>query len=326
MDAEQAAALTGPQLQLLGEALRDAFTSEDLEVVLFYESTEWALPEGPTYPVRIQRLLANSRREGWLHDLFNAAWKNRSGNPKLKACVEALEPHAVVSANAQAQRLLDTRYFDLSGIRSEVSEAVMAATGRVLAFGFTYPEPIFLSKFADWLASYFGHAQIKQRMNLLPEIGNVPRHIRDVTRYLPELSSANVLCEVHAVGVPETTLAAFWDGICTEVGSVDSYLVLLLSGGHNAVFPDGITVLSPPTFRLADIDLWTHEMAERKGWREELARAWTQLLQERANYDGRLEVRYLYEAMDDTVSMARLRADEFRRQLEERCNANKTPA
>jgi hypothetical protein len=326
MDAEQAAALSRQQLHLFGEALRDAFTPDDLEAMLFYESEEWELPQAPTYPVRIQRLLANASREGWLHGLFNAAWDSRPGNRKLKTCVEALDPRAVLSGSTRAQRLLDTRYFDLSGIRSEVSEAVMTATSRVLAFGSTYPEPIYISKFADWLASYFGNTQPKQRMNLLPEIGNVRKHIRDVTRYRPELSSANVLCEIHAVGVPGNTMAAFWDGICTEIGSVGGYLVLLLSGGHNAVFPDGVTVLSPPTFRLADVDLWTHEMAERKGWREELARAWTQLLHEQAHYDGRLEVRYLYEAMDDTVAMARLHADKFLRQLEERCNANKTPA
>ena len=71
-------------------------------------------------------------------------------------------------------------------------------------------------------------------------------------------------------------------------------------------------------------------MVNLAGWRvrppHELARAWTQLLNEESHYDGQLEVRSLYEAMDQTVTMARLHADEFLRLLEERCHANKTPA
>ncbi|HEY3907494.1 MAG TPA: effector-associated domain EAD1-containing protein [Streptosporangiaceae bacterium] len=319
MDAKHAAALTGPQLLLLGEALSDAFAPDDLEMMLFYGETQRTLPDGKTYPIRIQRLLADSKREGWLDELFNASWKKRPRNLKLKECVAALDPDAAGTDAAAVHRLFDTRYFDLEGLRREVAEAALTATGRVLAFGFTYPDGAFLSKFSDWLAAYFGQAQIKQRMNLLPEIGSVPRHIRDVARYLPELKSANVLCEIHAVGVPEPTLTAFWQGICAQVGAADGYLVLLLSGGHDAVFPAGVTVLPTPVFKLADVDLWTHEMADLRGWRKELARAWTQLLHEKSHYEGRLEVRYLYEAMDETIKMARLDAESFRQLLEERC-------
>src|SRR5262249_17490949 len=151
--------------------------------------------------------------------------------------------------------------------------------------------------------------QIKQKMNLLPEIGSVTKHVRDIARYRSELQTANVMCEIHAVGVPSDTLAAFWQGICDEFDSVDCYLVLLISGGNDAMCRAGITALPPPVFDIADVELWTHKMVNLAGWRVELARAWTQLLHEKSHYDGRLEVRYLYEAMDETVSMARLHAD-----------------
>ncbi len=331
MDAGQAAALTGPQLRELGEAISDAFAPAALIQTLFYrlDKPEWALPDGDSYPHRIRLLLINSRQEGWLHELIDAVVLDRPRDLKLKTWIE-VHAHRVTARPSASQLLFDTSNFDLDPLRKAVRNAAWASASRVLGLGFTYPDGVFLDKFAGWLVSQFGRTQIKQKMNLLPEIGSVTKHVRDLARYRPELKTANVLCEIHAVGVPADTLTAFWHGICDEFGSTDFYLVLLISGGNDAIFPAGITALPPPVFDIADVHEWTQRMVNLAGWQvrppDELARAWAQLLHEQSHYDGRLEVRYLYEAMDRSVTEARLNADEFLRQLEERCHANKTPA
>ena len=59
-------------------------------------------------------------------------------------------------------------------------------------------------------------------------------------------------------------------------------------------------------------------MISRRGWPPNMADAWTDLLCEEALYDGELDVRALYEAMDQSILAIRFEPDEFRMKLETR--------
>ena len=81
-------------------------------------------------------------------------------------------------------------------------------------------------------------------------------------------------------------VAEFWKGVCREFDGITRYLVLILTGSKDAIFPKGVTVLPRPQFDVSDIDLWTRAMVRLHGWPVELADAWTDQLHEESTYQN----------------------------------------
>jgi hypothetical protein len=217
------------------------------------------------------------------------------------------------------QQLLDSVYFDLTDMRKAIRRAKAAAPSRVLGFGVTYSEFVFVNKLCDWLANYLlGETQRKDPLNLKPELAPVSRRLRQVARYREDLESANVLCLVLVDAVPRECIAEFWDGICHDFAGIGRYLALVFTGDGSTAFPPEVAVLPPPRFDLEDVALWAEEMISRRGWPPDMADAWTDLLRDEALDNGELDVPALYEAMDRSIQAIRFEPDEFRVKLEMR--------
>lgn len=321
MDADRAGALTGNQLGSLIEAMLDAFVGRDeieMLLTLRLDKLPDLLVSDGGLKSCIYRLIRTAKSEGWLADLINAVVEERAGNAAIKAWLISINQMVGNAAVPQAQQLIDTVYFDLIELRKAVARAKKAATGRVMAFGITYSDAVFVRKLCDWLGPYLGETQLKEPLNLLPELAPVSKRLRHAERYRPELDSANVLCVVYIEGVPVETVAEFWDGVCSSFDGIKHYFALVFAGYRDAVFPPGVTALPPPQFDISDVDLWTHEMVRLRGWPVDLADAWTELLRDDSMDDNILDVRSLYEAMDRSIREMRFNSDDFRRRLEER--------
>ncbi len=81
--------LTGPQQQALSEALRAAFTRQELERLLAFALDRRLddLTSGGTYEEVAFELIQAAQRQGWLTALIDAARGERPGNPQLGAFV-----------------------------------------------------------------------------------------------------------------------------------------------------------------------------------------------------------------------------------------------
>jgi len=336
MDALEAAALDGEQLKAFHAALLDAYVNRhQLEMLVLWslEKPPGTLEEGGMSTCAFRLILA-AQSEGWLHELVNAVLKQRArnvkvqqwaGNVKVNQWATSVSPVTGDPGPPSSQRLLNTAYFDLDELPKVVVHARRAAQGRVLGFGVTYPDDLFVRKLCDRLSSYLGKTQVKEPLNLMPEVGAVSKRLRHISRYRPDLDLANVLCVVHAQGVKAAIVAEFWQGVCREFDQVSRYLVLILTGHQDADFPAGVTILPRPQFDVADVELWTREVAGLRGWPTELADAWTDLLCEKSMDEGVLDARYLYEAMEETIQAVRLTPERFRKELEKRIGYAHTP-
>jgi hypothetical protein len=305
-------------------ALRDAYVSrEDIEMLLgqaLDKSLDDIVSSTANLRITIYRLVMSAKSEGWLDSLIGAVIEDRPENGLVQACgrryqaVELGDPSPPTE-----QQLLDSVYFDLTDIRKAIRRAKAAAPSRVLGFGVTYSEFVFVNKLCDWFANcLLGETQRKDPLNLKPELGQVSRRLRQVARYRQDLESANVLCHVLVEAVPPEYIAEFWDELCRDFVAIERYFVFVFTGDPNTVFPPGVAVLPPPRFDLEDVALWTEEMISRRGWTPGMADAWTSLLCEEALDDGELSVPALYEAMDRSIQEIRFEPDEFRTKLEKR--------
>ena len=317
--------LTGRQQAQLIDALLDAFrTRDELEMLLALQldrSLDEIAGEG-RLRLCVFRLVRAAKSEGWLDDLVDMAILERPRHPMLRGWAESVG-HVAVTREQQAhphlprpQRLTLTVYFDLADLRRTVSHAARQAMGRVVAFGTTYLDGVYVGKLCDYLGSYLEPMQRKDNLSLLPDIFTVASPLDAVARYRQDLTATNVLCVVWTQGVPAETVTEFWDGVRGLFGGTGRHLVLVFVGAPT--FPAGVITLPPPRFDVYEVDVWTHEVMRLQGWPAELANAWTELLRDEAEEDGLLDVRGLYEAMDRSLQDMQFAPEDFRRRLEER--------
>ena len=305
-------------------ALRDAYpTREDLEMMLglsLDRSLDDIDTSGSSLIYIIFRVIRVAKSEGWLDSLVAAALEGRPENKLLKAWARKYQPAETGDPSPPTeQQLLDSVYFDLTDMRKAIRRAKAAAPSRILGFGVTYSEFVFVNKLCDWLANYLlGETQRKDPLNLKPELAPVSRRLRQVARYRQDLESANVLCLVLVDAVPRECITEFWDGICQDFAGIGRYFALVFTGDGSTAFPPGVAVLPPPRFDLEDVALWAEEMISRRGWPPGMADAWTELLRDEALDDGEINVAALYEAMDRSIQAIRFEPDEFRVKLEMR--------
>ena len=305
-------------------ALRHAYTSrEDLEIVLgqaLDKSLNDIVAANLTLKYTVFQVVRSARGEGWLDGLVEAVLEDRPESRPLHAWARKYHRAEIADpAPPTEQQLLDSVYFDLTDMRKAIRRAKAAAPSRVLGFGVTYSEFVFVNKLCDWLANcLLGETQRKDPLNLKPELGHVSRRLRQVARYRQDLESANVLCLVLVEAAPAEYIAEFWDEICRGFAEIERYFVFVFTGDGSTAFPPGVAVLPPPRFDAEDVALWAEEMISRRGWPPDMADAWTGLLCDEALDDGELSVPALYEAMDRSIQEIRFEPDEFRVKLEKR--------
>jgi hypothetical protein len=295
----------------------------DLERMLFYCPMRRRLADyaGEVGMVQVAfQLLSSAVAEGWLVGLVDAVLADRPNNPEVRAWVSA---HGWASGAAEPappadQQLLDTAFFDLTGLKRVIQAAKVSSPSRLLAFGVDYSEPVFIKKLCSWLPYCIGEVELKEWLNLRPELASVDIRIKHITRYLADLEWVNVLCPVLADGVATEVVSAFWDGVRAHCGEPDRWFVVIFAGRLSDGYPPGITPLPPPLFDRVDLTFWAQEVVSRRGWPAPLAEAWSGLLAEAAADGASLDVRLLYEKMDDSIRHARQDPAGFRRTLEMR--------
>ncbi|WP_433125329.1 effector-associated domain EAD1-containing protein [Micromonospora sp. CA-240977] len=271
----------------------------------------------------IFKLLETATVDDWLDQLIDQALTDRTGNARLRDWATAHRMRSVPAAQSpppQDLQLLDSAFFDLQQLKRAVQEAKIAAPSRLLAFGVSYSEMLFVNKLCSWLPYCLGEIERKEWLSLRPELAPVDLRVKHVLRYLPDLEWANVLCPVLTDGVPDAVVAEFWDGVRQHCGQHERWFVMVFAGAMPGGYPQGITTLPPPQVDPVDLTLWAQEVVSRRGWPATLAEAWSSLITDEAWDGSRLDLRLVYETMDRSIRAARQDETRFRRQLEERSN------
>ena len=190
---------------------------------------------------------------------------------------------------------------------------------RVIGFGVTYPESTFVRKLSGWLQGHAGATESKDCLYLSPVVSSLDYRLQQMREYRQLLDTVNVLCEIVVDGaLSDDAIASFWANVCQDFGGAKNRLILVFVGARQG-FPDGITVLPNPRFERFDVEFWTENLITQRGWPLDLAADWTTWLCERASARGQfqvLDVRILYEAMDNSVKDFRMVSpEEFRAKL-----------
>lgn len=311
----------------LYQALRSAYVNrEDLEMLLDIELDMNLndICDNLNLRITIYNVVKVAKSQGWIDKFIEAAREDRPDNEALKEWAKRY--HALKQNNDRSVadsisrwQLLDSLYFDLKAVRAAIRHAMLAPEGRVLGFGVTYSDLVFVGKLRDLLKNVLeGETQYKDPLSLKPELDKVSRKVHQVRGYLRDLDSANVLCIVLVDAVPHDHISDFWIQVCQEFGEATRHFVLLLAGDESTVFPHGVTVLPSPRFDLDDVAQWAEDTIIQIKWPHSLAAAWTDLLRADALHDGQLDVRTLYEAMDRSIKEIRFNPDKFRFKLENR--------
>jgi hypothetical protein len=318
--------LSGRQIEELLEMLTRMYTNETgWEMLLrtkLDKSFNMITGDGPL-PQRIFELMDIAMRDGWLTELLGVLAKVRPWDREFIAWIESngwaasstITPDDL--APKQAFELIKSMHFDLDELRRMVVAALDSADGPILGFVTRYSEEIFVAKLCDWLEWHVSNVKRKDALNLWPELGPVSDQLRAVARYRRDLDSADVLCTVHTRGVSADRVAEFWYGIHRDLAGISRRLILMFEGDATVTFPSDVIELPFPQFQRTDIHIWTRFLVHVLSWPAEYADAWTGLLCDDLMHDGVIDVRGLYEAMDQSINDARDQRANFRKRLAE---------
>jgi Effector-associated domain 1 len=322
--------LEGEQIGTLVDALIDAYTPEELDILLYVKLSRSfsGIATGGSFKVRVFNLVRTARREGWLPDLVIYAGKERPGNTRMKDWITA-NGHVVGAAVAPQFDDIIARYesmnFDLIELRKIVLRAIKYPVNPVIGLVVRYPDDVFITKLCGWLESNLSNAKRKDALNLYSDFGSVSDRIRAVTRYRRDLDTADVLCKVYAQGVSMAVVAEFWRDVQREFAQISRRLVLVFACDSLVDLPAGMVELPPPRFEVTDLDIWTRDIVLLCGWPVELADEWTDLLCDEAMNEDVLDIRSLYETMDDHIREMRYQPHVFRQRLEGRTGHANAP-
>jgi hypothetical protein len=314
------------EVELCG-ALRDAYRDLDDIRMLLDIGLDKRLDEivrSGNLRFVVYQIVSTSASEGWQDALIKAVITDRPDNAALKEWIgKYYAPKQSqgrrVAGSSPHWQLLDSVYFDLKKIRSTIRQAIATSSGRILGFGVSYPELLFVNKLRDLVPHLLqGETLPQEPLGLRPEVFKVSHQVRQVGGYRRDLESTNVLCVVHVNKAPQDYISEFWSQVCLEFNTANRHLVLLFAGDESTAFPPGVTMLPPPKFDLDDVALWAENTVLHYGWPSNLGIAWTDLLRAYAFHDGELDVRMLYDEMDRTIREFRFNTDTFRLKLETR--------
>jgi hypothetical protein len=322
--------LKGSQVGTLVDALIDAYTPDDLEILLYIKlgRSFRDIAAGNSFRARVFNLVRAADSEGWLPDLIAAAGEDRPGNVQLSRWITANGQGVGPAVAARPTHVL-LRYvsmnFDLIELRRIVLRTIKQPVSPIVGFVVRYPDDVFVAKLCDWLESNLSNTRRKDAVNLYSDFGPVDAGIRAVARYRRDLDSADVLCKVYAQGVSAEVIAEFWAGINREFPQISRRLVLVFICESSAQLPTDVIELPLPRFEITDIDIWTRDIVRMYGWPVELADEWTAWLCDESMYDDVLDVRGLYETMDDHIQQVLYEPHSFRQRLEGRAGYANAP-
>lgn len=314
--------------EALCDAIRDAYDMARLKRLLLFRCGRKRIEDiatGKNLEETIFEVFLAAKEGGWLTGTFiPQVLAGNPGNPMLKEWARKYHGGRNRAGLADvgavpAWELTDSAYFDLAEIRSRIRAAMAVPARRVIGFGVTYPESTFVRKLSGWLQGHAGATESKDRLYLSPVVGSLDYRLQQVREYRQLLDTVNVLCEIVVDGaLSDDGIADFWAGICQDFGGARNRLILVFVGARHG-FPDGITVLPNPRFERFDVEFWTENLVTQRGWPLDLAADWATWLCERASARGQfevLDVRMLYEAMDNSVKDFRMVSpEEFRAKL-----------
>jgi hypothetical protein len=322
----------GPEAEEgLCDAIQDAYDHASFRRLLHFRCGKRldAIANSPNFPATVFDVYLDAKEKGWLRKkLVPAALAGNPENLKLKEWADKYG-HVGSSAHAAkpstprpAWQLMDSAYFDLKEIRLRIREAMRATPGQVVGFGVTDPESNFVSKLTDWLRHHAGYAEVKRPLWLSPIASNPGEWRRQLLGYREQLKISNVLCQVNVdSAVSEQALTDFWAGVCQDFNAAAERLILVFTGVRPR-YPAGITMLPAPQFKQIDVEEWAETVVSRRGWEQDVTAIWATWLCQQAADDGQseaLNVRRLYEAMDDSVEkFTQTSPDEFRAWLQDR--------
>jgi hypothetical protein len=313
--------------EALCDAVRDAYNKSSLKRLLLFRCDGIKLEDivsGANFEETVFEVFLAAKRHGWLMTVFiPQVLAGNPGNPMLTAWAGKYwtprQATGMVAAGpAPAWQIMDSAYFDLEEVRSRIRGAMKESSGAV-GFGVTYPESTFVRKLSDWVRGHAGATESKDRLYLSPVVSSPEYRLRQVREYRRLLDAVNVLCEVVVDGaLSDDAVADFWTGVRRDFGESRNRLILVFIGAR-PWFPEGITMLPHPEFTRPHVESWTETLVRQRGWPLDLAADWTTWLCERASGGGQpefLDVRMLYEAMDNSVQDFQMAApEEFRARL-----------
>jgi hypothetical protein len=329
MNAEHG--LDGQQVRALVEALINAYTPDQLDELLYFELTKSLdhITTGSSFRAHVFNLVRASIREGWLPELIIAATKGNPGNARLSDWIAA-NGHVVGSAaTLQPAAYMLLRYesmnFDLLELRRIMLRAIKQPANPIVGLAIRYPDDILIAKLCDWLELNLSNTKRKDALNLYSDVGTADREIRKVARYRRDLDSADVLCKVYTQGVATAVITEFWHGLQREFAGIRRRLVLVFACDPSTELPEGMHELPPPQFEVTDVDFWTRDIVRLYEWPVELADKWSAWLCEESMDNDVLDIRGLYETMDEHIQEVRHNPHVFRRRLEGRAGYANAP-
>jgi hypothetical protein len=311
--------LSGSQLEVFYEALLDAYPRrEELKMFLRIKLDRRLdeITNSGNYKLDVFTLVETADTDGWWRELYQETRAYKHGNISLRRAGRVLgfvdEPSGQFT-----DELTDVSEFDLTESEEKFWEVRYAAgTEGILGFLVRSTEDALVTKLCKRFERSLPPAQSKVSVTLSPEYNTVNYSVSIIARYRPDLAEQNIICHVRTEGAESAMLEEFWNRLCEELQSLKRFLVVVFSGTSTIMAPGGITELPIPEFQPFHIAKWTSEMSQRLRWSPADADAWTQLIRTQSmNENMKLDPRYLYDALEESLKHIREDRDGFCRLL-----------
>jgi len=261
--------LTGQQSQLVEDALRTAFPSEDELASMFFHATNVRLndlvAEQLAGKVRAFKLIEAVESKGLTTQLLEGAARENPKNTKLASFVARLL--SGLPPEPAAYELANRSQFDLTELQHVFSAAVRPKPGakpRLVGFGVAYSDEPFISLLRDRLAPVVG------RNTFGPDISALnPRHtkpddvIQRITKLKDRLRTNHVFYVVRADQADETWIAQLWQGVSAAFPDpLECFLILIIAKDGFEAFPPAVTRLPSPQFTYTHLQEWASQLVK----------------------------------------------------------------
>jgi hypothetical protein len=156
-----------------------------------------------------------------------------------------------------------TSGFDLKAIKRELDRGLARTGSGPLAFSLPYGDGLVLSRLCDWLADRPGGPEPKHPLSLSPDIMSQHDARQALLAYRhEELRTVDLVCPVHAGGVPARLVNEFWAGIREEIGPIDHRLIVIFTISGNEPLAGDIRPLPMPAITRSDIRDWVDRLVK----------------------------------------------------------------
>ncbi|MEV4138568.1 effector-associated domain EAD1-containing protein [Dactylosporangium sp. NPDC049742] len=257
--------------------------------------------------------IAQDGRPG-LERLADAAARERPRNARLAGLAASSRRRRVDSAVPALHQIPNTAFFDLDAQKRVIEDAF--TDSGLIGFGLRHPDEVHERKLSEYLQCYAAF-QRREMLTLSPVAGRIEWVVGQLTRYSRH-SARYVIFPIRVTDVGVDVLAGLWHGAQRLFSRDERCVVLQLLGDEDTVFPPGVVEVPKPVFAARDVSIWVRQALVQLAWSHELAAAWTDLILDNARVGDEIDVRGVYEGLDETSNLVRHDPDEFLRLLKER--------